>query len=1065
MNVFGPFWTLFVIYLSAVCWILQTSNNHVGDNTVGSQQGTATVRSYSRDELLNLQTSRGKLSPEAILNIKNLGIKRRMRGRRSGLHIKKKEKRVRQGVNWDNLCKLKRGDLCHHDENTDIALIIHQANVRSIKNKDHILRQSILENNIDVSFVSETWLKELDSNEEDHAWVDCCEINTNGLGFSSIPRKARRGGGIGLIYKKHYKINCIKVVSETDIEAAIWELKSDQVHFYVCGVYRSPSGCWDKFVDLFLKLVQDIVELRKVVILGDFNIHFHSDDPHATSFKDAMSAMGYDQQVNFATHNRGNILDLVFVDASGEIQAVDTKPGLLLSDHYEIITRLNTYKQHVQKKTIKTRVLENIQWEQLYKDAEIDDILGDNLDINEMIETFEHNLQREFDKHAPIKEKKVSVRKHEPWFNDEIKSAKKELQKMEKKWRSSKSDLDHRNYKQCRKEYQWKLKKMKQETISSKFNELKGDGKKLFQLLNNLTGRLQENTLPDSLSDNILANDFAESFLNKIQSIRDSLEHFDKYQVPCREINPLPSFNLITMHELRNIIKHMPTKSCEIDCIPTKFLKENLSIFEDIILKIVNVSLSSGTFPEKWKEAIIRPLHKNPKLETITKNYRPVSNLPFLSKVLEKCVLLKLQEHLDKQNLLPDYQSAYRKNYSCETAVLSVVNDILWGMEEKSVTALVAIDLTAAFDTVDHNIMSDVLQNYYGLSGSSLQWFNSYLKDRKFKVSINQAYSKTNCINYSVPQGSCAGPSLYSLYASTLQEIIPTQVQTHGYADDHCLKKQFKPQKNEAQTISLLENTLGDVNEWMHENRLKMNNKKTEFITFGSKQMLSKSTITSVNVNGEIITKSPVIRYLGVHLDEVLSMKDHINKKCRIALLNLYKIRNIRSMLTDEACKVLMCALVLSHLDYCNSVLYGLPKCSIMKLQRVQNMAAKITLRRSKYDSSKNALKDLHWLPIESRMKYKILVLVFQCLQGAAPEYLKQHIKIKSSVKQWRLRSSARYLPLEVPDSTRKTFAERSFSIAGPKLWNNLPDSIKQVENLDQFKSNLKTYFYCHSYC
>ena len=308
----------------------------------------------------------------------------------------------------------------------------------------------------------------------------------------------------------------------------------------------------------------------------------------------------------------------------------------------------------------------------------------------------------------------------------------------------------------------------------------------------------------------------------------------------------------------------------------------------------------------------------------------------------------------------------------------------------------------------------------------------------------------------------CWSDIVLSLYANTLQEVIPAQVELHGYADDHSLTKQFRPQQTETQIIHLLENTLKDVNDWMNENRLKMNNNKTEFIVFGSKQMLCKCKTTNINVNGDITNKSPDIRLLGVHLDEMLSMKCHINKTCRVALFNLYKIRNIRSMLTVEACKTLMCALVLAHLDYCNSVLHGLPKCSVMKLQRVQNMAAKITLRRSKYDSAKATLKELHWLPIVSRIQYKIILLVFQCLHGAAPEYLQKHIKPKSSTKN--LRSSDRHLILEVPDSSRKTFAERSFSIAGPKLWNKLPDTIRRINDANLFKSQLKTHLFTQSY-
>ena len=489
-KLLGFFGSLFLTNLAAFYWIFHESINQVSDNSgrwplVQHYDNSlhcnpitcSNIKTYSRDQLLNLQTSRGLLSPDAIVNIKNCAIKKKTRGKRSGLHTRRKKKVIQQGVNWNNLCRLKVADFTYKNNN---ALIIHQANVRSIHNKDHILRQSILGNNIDASFVSETWLRDHESCTEEHAWIDCCEINTNGLGFSSVPRKKGRGGGIGLIYKSAYKIRIVKVVNDPDLEAAVWEIKSDQFVIHICGIYRQPSGNYEKFMNLFLELIQNFVDLKKVVILGDFNIHYGSDNPLSVNFMETMSAMGYDQHVNFSTHNKGNILDLVYIDTSGELQAINTRPGLLVSDHYEIITTLSACKKNTHKKTIKYRAYEGIKWEQLYQDAACDDLLKVDLNINELVTEFETKIQAEIDKHAPIKEKRVSVRRHQPWFNDEIKSAKQNLQKLEKKWRSSRSDLDHTNYMQCRKEYQWKLKNTKEEIISSKFTQLQGDGKKAF---------------------------------------------------------------------------------------------------------------------------------------------------------------------------------------------------------------------------------------------------------------------------------------------------------------------------------------------------------------------------------------------------------------------------------------------------------------------------------------------------------------------------------------------------------------------------------------------------------
>jgi hypothetical protein len=238
-----------------------------------------------------------------------------------------------------------------------------------------------------------------------------------------------------------------------------------------------------------------------------------------------------------------------------------------------------------------------------------------------------------------------------------------------------------------------------------------------------------------------------------------------------------------------------------------------------------------------------------------------------------------------------------------------------------AVVPLVAIDLSAAFDTVDHNILMKVLQERFGIQSSVWTWFRDYLSPRSCVVKVGSMCSTSHNLTFSVPQGSCAGPFLYLAYASTLQEIIPHPIQIHGYADDHAVKDSFQAgnETDEARSIDALEHCLKDINDWMNENRLKMNNSKTEFILFGNKTQLRNTSTESVNVNGVTVNKSNSIKYLGVHLDEGISLKQHVAKKCSIAMANLMRIKLIRKYLNIEAAKTVVSALVLSHLDYANA--------------------------------------------------------------------------------------------------------------------------------------------------
>ena len=259
------------------------------------------------------------------------------------------------------------------------------------------------------------------------------------------------------------------------------------------------------------------------------------------------------------------------------------------------------------------------------------------------------------------------------------------------------------------------------------------------------------------------------------------LQQYDKY-TPARNtnVNILSSFREMTKDEVIKIIGKMSPKSCELDAIPSSLLKRLVTDLAPTVTKLVNTSLTTGRFASNWKTSIIRPLLKKLGLELLLANYRPVSNLSFISKLVEKCALKQFIQHCDDQNLIPDYQSAYRSGYSTETALVKITNDILWSFEKQHASTLIMMDLSAAFDTVDHQILLDVLENRFGITGTALSWFRTYLQPRFCKVCVNKSYSKLQDLTFSVPQGSCAGPVLYLIYASTIEDVIPP---TYVYMD------------------------------------------------------------------------------------------------------------------------------------------------------------------------------------------------------------------------------------------------------------------------------------------
>ena len=262
-------------------------------------------------------------------------------------------------------------------------------------------------------------------------------------------------------------------------------------------------------------------------------------------------------------------------------------------------------------------------------------------------------------------------------------------------------------------------------------------------------------------------------------------------------------------------------------------------------------------------------------------------------------------------------------------------------------------------------------------------------------VQVKGSTSTLQLLEFSVPQGSCGGPVLYSAYASTLRLVVSPSLNLNRFTDDHSINISFKAkdQDHEKCCITSLENCDVSINDWMNQNRLKMNLDTTEFILFGSPKLLPHCSMDNINVCGDQVSKCNKIRLLGIWLDSNLNFKHQINMKCRTVILNIQKLKHIIDVLTLDAARLIVHGMVTSHLDYANTLYYGLPENSIKELQRVQNMAVKVILGKKKSDSSRDCLMALHWLPVWERIEYKILTLVYKCIVGAAPAYLMDMIQ------------------------------------------------------------------------
>ena len=376
---------------------------------------------------------------------------------------------------------------------------------------------------------------------------------------------------------------------------------------------------------------------------------------------------------------------------------------------------------------------------------------------------------------------------------------------------------------------------------------------------------------------------------------------------------------------------------------------------------------------------------------------------------------------------------------------------------------LILLDLSAAFDTIDHTILLQ-RRHELGIRDAALDWFKSYLSQRRQSVVINGTRSSHRNLSFGVPQGSVLGPILFTLYTTPLGAIARKyQLNFHIYADGTQLYMSFKPNNAESLplVISNIQNCVVDIKSWMTANMLQLNMNKTEVLVLMNKSLRNPTTMNKIKIDSIDISTASSVRNLGGIFGSALSSEAFVNSICKSAWFNLFNISRSRRSLTTDAAKILIQAYVMSKIDYCNSLLYGIPDKLLNRIQRIQNYAARVVLRLHKFSHITPALATLHWLPVKRRIDFKIALLVYKALNGQAPAYITDLLQPYDPPR--KLRSADKQL-LSQPPCRLKSYGDCAFCCAAPVVWNNIPHSVKTAKTIDNFKVKLKTHFYSVSF-
>lgn len=908
-----------------------------------------------------------------------------------------------------------------------------------------LINDFITSNNIGVACITESWLQTDDT-------VDITILESNDYTLSHVTRAQGRGGGVGVLYKSCYKMLSMKSITCDQFEGMKITLKHpNQTQLHLIVIYRPPSGSKSMFLEpLGATLQEATTNGDNVVICGDFNVPYNrSDSKEVEAIKDIINHHGFHQNVHMPTHTHGNILDWIITPNQSHILASKPRTTFLLSDHYVVECEINFHKPRPPTKSITYRKL-----------SSVDDVAF-ALDIVEATRTmdtisdYNTGLHAVLDAHCPLVSRTVTERTHQPWHTRKITDAKRALRKLERK-----KDGQLRRHINV---YSKLLYTTKCDYYHDTISKAKKNPKELFNITDTLLGRKKKTTLPDNDNHIELANNFQSYFTQKVENIHTKVG----YSAVQHEIQVSANASLLRIpalfkSDVISIVAKMKAKSCTLDPIPAKLFKQHIQHLAPVISRILNNYILDSVVPTDLKSSVITPVYKKKQLDTnALSSYRPIAQLPLVAKILERHVSAVLRNHMENNNIADLYQSAYRANHSTETAIVKVFNDISLSLGKHKKVVLCLLDLSAAFDTLNHEILIKRLRNI-GIEGGALKWFQSYLSGRTTAVKIGEAISAQRNFTHGVPQGSVLGPMLFNIYCLPLGDVISRHnIQYHMYADDTQLYVEF-PSNTDPAYHSALPTCTQDIKQWLSSNFLLLNDNKTEIIEFSVKKSHEP---TEYKIGDSLVSTQQHATNLGCVLDAELTMEKHASKTCKSAFYHLNCIKKIRNCLPMDTCKLLTHALVTSRLDYCNAVFCDSSDAVIKQLERVQRQAARVVCKR--YDNDHSSVTEmlwgLHWLPIRARIQYKILVLVFNAVNSGTPQYLADLIKVKQFTRTTR--SARKKRILEIPPHGKGKHSRKAFSVVGPKMWNDiLTDELRECTSADVFKKNLKTHLFRLSY-
>ena len=966
-----------------------------------------------------------------------------------------------------NFSKYSMIDFHKSNITNDNSLNIMHNNSRSLIKEGRMDEYNILldyiKNPFHILAFTETWAKS--------DTVD--QINFEGYNASHIIRPTddyfdfkEKGGGISIFIKENlqYKIREDLNVTLPYLETLFIEITFDSKIYIIGVIYRVPNTNVHLFNETLNGIIEPIKNSYEIVLVGDFNVCLMKENNQSNSFRNSLISNNLFPTIleptRIASIQRNgeyvitkSLIDNIFINTQ-----LDFKSGLIdstISDHFPVFISIqhNTTLQMEETKFIKYRSFDDFSIKRfnLALSKSLVSLLEGVFDPKTAFTKFHMLIDELYNKYFPVRTKILSKKAQlKPWISQVLVNRIKIRDKLFKL--SIKGRIDRNIYTQFRNLLTKQIRDAKATYFNNQFDNCKNDIRKTWKIINsNTRKKIRNSQIKIYENENVIANGAVPNkFINYFSNIATTLVS----EIPEVDVSAesyLNNFNHnsffmspIVSPEIESAIMNLKDNGGGVYKVSTLVLKDVKSTISNILSIIFNLCIEHGYFPEELKIGCISPVFKKGD-KTIISSYRPICSLSPFSKIFERIIYDRMINFIEKNKIFSKSQFGFRKNVSTETALINFIDFVHKGLTDKQNVGAVFMDLSKAFDVMNHDILENKLK-HYGFRGNFLNLIMNFTRNRKYFVNVNGLNSVIKNVNIGVPQGSTLGPLLFLLYVNDMINCS-TILHFTQFADDTTLGYRSN---NLPELQNILEEEVHKVTKWLAANKLLLNVAKTHSMLFTFKRDVSE---LKIRINDIEIERKSITKFLGLQIDEKLNWKAHITHLCNKVSKSIAILRKVRSIFPLNILKMIYMSLIYSHLNYCILIWGSVEKTIVEPLFKLQKKAIRIISKSNYLDHTAPLFKSLKLLTVYNVFDLSCILFIYKCLNyDYAPE-LRMRIQKNSECHGYNTRNCNLFRNINIE---RLKICQRSFLNHGINLWNTLTSDTRQSKSIYILKNTMK---------